>query len=385
MNSFSNLRRQLLMLGAGIFMSPSMAEQPYRNGLKHIVAKIFNIDAPVFQTNDSARAAFKEMQTLGVTDVMMLESLYTKASVQACLPLVGLKVWVICQVFYNDKFVGKNLERQWAITENGTPAFENSPDGAWLRMLCPHGGTIKNPSSGFIRKHTDEIKNIVKHRPPDGISLDFTRYFSYWEGITHKNQGRALVDTCFCRTCLDLFEQQQNIQLPKFKSIQKTATWIHNKHQTEWTEFKTHSITNFVRKFIDETKTVSPHIQFNLHAVPWLTGEYDNARERIVGQSLADLIPHLDWISPMCYTQLMHKPSSWIKEVVDDFKLAGQSSHRFKIIPAIEVKTSATKFEDNLNALIASRADGVAFWPWESLSTTQKRMIYKLSNMSNLK
>ena len=145
------------MLGAGIFMSPSMAEQPYRNGLKHIVAKIFNIDAPVFQTNDSARAAFKEMQTLGVTDVMMLESLYTKASVQAC-PLVGLKVWVICQVFYNDKFVGKNLERQWAITENGTPVFENSPDGAWLQNVMPTWRDHQNPSSGFIRKHTDEIK-----------------------------------------------------------------------------------------------------------------------------------------------------------------------------------------------------------------------------------
>jgi len=333
-----------------------------------------------------------EWVELGIDEVFVLELLYSNEIFRKEIAKTNIKPWLIYQTLFN---INNDLHKNkhfFAITENGDFAQENSKEGKWLAMACPN-------QSEYRKNLIDKINTRVKEWHPHGLSLDFIRYFAFWELFNgskphghsaSSNSGSPLVDSCFCETCLGKFEQFIASDIPNsLKDTKSKADWIHRNHQQEWIRFKTQTITSLVEEIVSEVKKIDPTIVVNIHGVPWKSGEYNNAIERITGQDFTQLAQFVDYISPMCYAEMMNKNANWINEVVDDInnKCNGQCS----VIPAFQVvqmydsgELSLQEFRNYIESSLKAPSIGVIFWPWETLNKEQKNIIREYRNAATV-
>jgi len=335
-------------------------------------------------SDEEIRLMVAEWIEVGIDQVFVLESLYSREIFRKEIAKTNIKPWLIYQTLFN---VNNDLHKNkhfFAVTENGSFAQENSKQGKWLAMACPN-------QSEYRKKLIDNIRAKVKEWHPYGLSLDFIRYFAFWELFGNKAHRHnvsshfesPLVDSCFCETCLEKFEQFIATDIPRaLQNTKNKADWIHHNHQQEWINFKTQTITSLVEEIVSEVKKIDPTIVINIHGVPWKSGEYNNAIERIVGQNFSQLAQFVDYISPMCYAEMMNKDANWINEVVDDINI--KCNGKCRVIPAFQVvqmydsgELSIEEFRKYIEFSLKAPSVGVIFWPWESLNKEQKNIIHE--------
>lgn len=349
-------------------------------------AKIFDIHHPAFLTPSSAENSFQELLETGITDLMLLESALKESHIAQAFQQTTLRKWIITPIFYGDQFSTNTQDHDsWAITEYGEPAWEKSPSGAWLKMICPNDGRRYLNSGGIKSYRKQRIQEICQQLlkfNPDGISLDFLRYFTYWEGVRPNNRKQMLIDTCFCTRCLGLFEESIHHKLPsELRNTRQKANWIKRHAHLAWIHFKTKTVTTFAYELKQAMHAIAPHSLINLHSVPWTKSEFNGAQSAILGQSLSSLAGALNWISPMTYTGLTQRQSAWINQVIDDV-IRQTNPAQLKIIPALQIyhdqrseTESANELTQCLQQVDRSLAHGCAFWPWEKVSPSQKQII----------
>ena len=97
------------------------------------------------------------------------------------------------------------------------------------------------------------------------------------------------------------------------------ADWIAANAGEEWIGFKCDTITSMVEEIVSAVRGIEPDILINIHVVPWRTNDFDGAITRIAGQNRADLGAVADYLSPMAYSFMLHRPPEWISPVVQDF------------------------------------------------------------------
>ncbi|MFX0124308.1 MAG: hypothetical protein ACFFAE_11770 [Candidatus Hodarchaeota archaeon] len=81
-----------------------------------------------------------------------------------------MTVFIIFPVFYDPEALERNPEL-YSITNKGEKAVDE-----WVKFVCP-------TRDDYRKSKVEKMKKIVTELDPDGLSLDFNRYFVFWEKI----------------------------------------------------------------------------------------------------------------------------------------------------------------------------------------------------------
>jgi len=317
------------------------------------------IGVKIYETQENYEPLFQQWKEMGINTAFVsvalaYDQLFRKHAVEN-----KVQVFIILPVFFNSDALIENPE-WYAITEHGKVAKEE-----WVEFISPSNKEYRSERIDFIKK-------VVLDTKPDGISLDFIRYFAYWEKIHAGRSLASIPNTSFDAESLATFQLENNIRIPdQLKTLSLKARWVLDNHPETWTNWKCGNIVSVVKDIVDITKSVQPELLVNLHAVPWRVHDFDGAIRKIVGQDFKQLAPLTDYISPMCYSHMLKRDASWVSTVTRDIQ---RQAPGVKVLPSIQVKEayldtvlSENEFEENLEAALEAPSNGVIFWSWAHL------------------
>jgi len=331
---------------------PGRCLLPEKGGGLLIGVKIYDHSGPLPEL-------FKEWASIGVNAVFVSPALAARDNFRDLARERGISLFLILPVFFNPEEL-KSDPGLYALTDRGERAKED-----WVEFVCP-------TRSEYQRRRIEWIKTLVRELDPDGISLDFIRYFVFWEMVYPERTPESLANSCFDRSCLEKFEKDTGIRPPPgLEGTAAAAGWIMARHGREWTEWKCGVITNLVRIIAAAARAIKPQLLVNIHSVPWRQKDFGGAIKVIAGQDLAALAPSVDMISPMVYWHLLKRKPTWVHEVVEDVFV--QTKNR--VVPSIQVgsayisdKLSVEEFREALEEAIRPPSGGVIFWNWDALA-----------------
>jgi len=323
------------------------------------------VGVKIYETDRDFPGLFDEWADLGINTVFAGRSLASVEGFRETAEQTGTGIFVIFPVFFAPDELAADPDL-WAVTAEGARAKED-----WVEFACPSRSDLR-------KERVEEARAIVRELHPTGLSIDFIRHFVFWEMVGPERAPATLPDTCYCSHCLDAFAARIGAEtdLPALEAPD-AATWIAANAAEEWVRFKCNTITTMVEEIAAAVRAVDPDILINIHAVPWRTGDYDGAVTGIAGQDRVALGAVADYLSPMCYSFMLHRPPEWVASVVDD--VARQAS--CGVLPSIQVATAyregevfaAAEFEACLRAALAPPSAGVVFWSWDHIEADPER------------
>lgn len=316
------------------------------------------IGVKIYDYEISLPGLFEEWRSLGINAAFVSISLGSNKVFIELAKRNNISTFIIVPIFYNPEELQKKPDL-FAITDSGDKAKEE-----WVCFVCPS-------REDYRRQRIEYIKNLIRQLNPDGLSLDFIRYFVFWEKIYQDRTLNSIANSCFDSHCLDKFQKDTNIRIPqRMSGVSERAKWIIGNHIQEWTNWKCKIITSMVKDLTEEAKKIKPDIIINVHAVPWREDDFGGAIKIIAGQDFAEIAQYTDFLSPMCYSHMLKRKPSWINSVVKDI----YSQTNSKIIPSIQVKEaylkdklSISEFRKSLAEALKAPSKGVVFWSWEAL------------------
>jgi uncharacterized lipoprotein YddW (UPF0748 family) len=317
------------------------------------------IGVKIYAHEGSLSELFAEWGALGINTVFVSPALASKEPFMELARKQGISVFLILPIFYNPEELEKD-SGLYAITDRGEKAKDD-----WVEFICP-------TRRDYLERRITDIKKLIRDLDPDGISLDFIRYFVFWEMVYPERTLDSIVDTCFDRSCLDRFQRETGVKLPEgLPKVADQARWIISEHRREWTDWKCGVIDGVVGKIAEAAKAAKPEIVINIHTVPWRQKDFGGAIRIIAGQDLAALAGRTDMISPMCYWHMLKRNPPWIHEVVEDV----YSQSKGRVIPSIQVGNaylsetlSVKEFGEALKEALKPPSEGVVFWNWDALA-----------------
>jgi len=323
------------------------------------------IGIKIYEYEKDFPGLFEEWRSLGINAAFISVSLGQDKNFMELAKRNNITTFIILPIFYNPEELQKRPDL-FAITDSGEKASEE-----WVSFICP-------ARVDYRKQRIEYIRGLIKELDPDGISIDFIRYFVYWEKVYPDQSLSSIPNTCFCSDCIQKFQKDTNIMIPqRLVDTRERAKWIAGKHIQEWTDWKCDVITTMVKDIADEARRKKPDILINVHTVPWRENDFGGAIKIIAGQDLVGIASHTDFISPMCYSHMLKRKPAWIHSVAEDFF----SHTKSEVIPSIQVKEaylsetlSVGEFRDSLAEALKPPSRGVVFWSWDALEKDpQKR------------
>jgi hypothetical protein len=126
-----------------------------------------------------------------------------------------------------------------------------------------------------------------------------------------------------------------------------------------------------------EAHRIKHDVLVNIHIVPWRENDFDGANIRIAAQDLKELAPFADFVSPMCYSQMLDRDSEWISDVVTDMDRHANGM----VLPSIQVYPyyidrafTAEDFRQCLEEALKPPSRGVVFFSWPLFEKDSVRM-----------
>lgn len=327
------------------------------------------IGVKIYDHAGSFPELFEEWRSLGINTALVSASLISNQEFRSLAEKNNIATFIIIPIFYNPEELKKRPDL-FAITDAGKKANEE-----WVSFICPS-------RQDYRSERTEYVKDLVREYNPEGISLDFIRYFVYWEKVYPDRTLSSLPNTCFDSHCVEKFQKASKIDIPQeLADTSEKASWIIENHLPEWTEWKGQVITSMVKALSEEARKIKPGIKINVHTVPWREDDFGGAIKIIAGQDLAQIATYTDYLSPMCYHHMVMRNASWIQSVVEDVYRLTHS----QVIPSIQVKEAyvdktltLSEFRDSLVEALKPPSKGVVFWSWESLeNSTDKKALIK--------
>lgn len=321
-------------------------------------SKDLMIGVKVYAHEGDLPELFAEWNRLGINTVFVSPELAAQGSFRKLAREKGITLFLILPIFFNPEELGQD-PGLYALTDRGEKAKDD-----WVEFVCP-------TRPGYLERRTAAIKTLIRDLAPDGISLDFIRYFVFWERVYPERMLGSLSDTCFDGSCLERFQKETGVRLPeRLTRVADKARWILSKHRREWTDWKCGVITETTRLIAGVARAAKPDIRINIHTVPWRQDDFGGAIRAIAGQDLRALAVQVDMISPMCYWHMLKRTPPWIHEVIQD----AYNQSKARVIPSIQVgnaylseKLSVREFSEALDEAIRPPSGGVVFWNWEAL------------------
>ena len=279
----------------------------------------------------------------------------------------GIQFYITVPVFLNPDALAKdpNLVSYGSM---GNPS--KSTEAAWLQFVCP-------TRPDYRKQRIAWFVSLVRELHPDGLSLDFIRYFIYWEAVAPDRTGDSIEKFCFCDYCLRLMTAELGFNFPTDAvTRQAKAAWVLAKHRKEWTAWKCEKITSMVRVSALSAKAAQPELKISLHGIPWMENDYDHGLRVVVGQDLQKLAPYVDIFGPMCYFEMLHRSPEWVHDVVVDYfrltdkaPLPSVQASEFRREP-VAVDTIRKHFQSGFE----SPSAGVNVFEWNSLRNDPEKI-----------
>jgi hypothetical protein len=323
------------------------------------------VGVKIYEYEQDLEALFDRWRQLGITTAFVSEQLAERSGFRDMARVTGTDLFVIFPVLYAPQDLDYDPDL-FAVTATGDVARDD-----WVQFACPS-------REEFRQRRVDQAVELVRRLRPDGLSLDFIRHFVFWEMVAPDRDPTTLPDTCYCPQCLERFAAtvQAAAELPVNDPV-AAAAWIQAHAADRWTRFKSETISSLAWEIIRSVRAVHTRMRINLHTVPWRTGDFDGAITRIAGQDRPTLGRIADYLSPMCYSFMLHRPPEWIASVVGDVERAGNCS----VLPSIQVAEhyreeesfDVSEFEANLRAALEPPSAGVVFWKWDHIAADPAR------------
>ncbi|MBN2804865.1 MAG: hypothetical protein JXR91_17345 [Deltaproteobacteria bacterium] len=337
--------------------------------------------AKVLEPPEDIKKMVEEWRNFKITDAFVKDDLFENNIFREEIKKTRIKTWLIAQFFFWDSNeLAAKTPQYLSILDNGKIAKPVLQEGweewyNWLEMADPSNEEYK-------KKTIERIVSQVVEFNPDGISLDFIRYFLFWELIFKDTDPATIPDACFTKHSLKSFENFSGVKLKDINDPVKSAEFIHKNYLNEWIDFKCATITATIKDTVAAVKKVNPKISVNVHIVPWRENDFNNGLKRIAGQDIGEISKIADMISPMTYAKMTRNTPLWINSVVTDMQRQLKSD--INIVPAIEAEPmynsgdiSPQEFEQNIVNALKTPSAGIIFWPWEAITDEQKKIIQK--------
>lgn len=230
---------------------------------------------------------------------------------------------------------------QLATLEDGRPA-----EDSWVRFSCP---TDKE----HLNQVRERIRRDIRDYNPPGLSLDFLRFFQFWEMTDPKATAESLPKSCFCDRCKD---QQKH-----FNSVEDWRMYV---------------ITETARTLCSDIRDAVFGCTIGIHCVPWKQDMFDGAISKVIGQNFKVLSDIGDYLTPMIYHHMMHLQPSYVKEFLDDMYAQG-CRH---VLPSVQVREAyreeempSSEFREALELSLEKPSEGVVLYNWEELVSDRHR------------
>jgi hypothetical protein len=322
------------------------------------------VGAKIYEYSGSLPALFDAWRETGINTAFVSPSLISNPEFRGLAKKNAIATFIIFPVFFNAEELARRPDL-YAVTDKGALAEED-----WVKFVCP-------TRPDYLAQKVEELRKLIRETDPEGISLDFIRFFVFWEMVYPDRTLESLPNSCFDASCLESFRKATGIAAPAaIAGTAETARWILSNHLPEWTEWKCGVIAGVVRVLAEEARRTKPGIKVNLHAVPWRRDDFGGAAKAIAGQDLALLAPLTDYISPMCYHHMVKQTPAWVHSVVEDV----ERSTKAAVIPSIQVKEayipgpeSASEFREALTESLKPPSRGVVFWNWAALEGSPEK------------
>jgi len=323
------------------------------------------VGVKIYQSERDPQALFDEWRALGINTVFASEELTSSAGFRALARKNDTDLFIIFPVFYGPEELANDPDL-WAVTADGKRAKAD-----WVEFTCPS-------RTKFRESRIEQVRDVVRRLRPEGLSIDFIRHFVYWEMVGPEHDPATLPETCYCFHCLQTFAVSLGLppgSIPP--QPQRAAAWIRANAAEQWLRFRIDIITSMAAEIAEAVRAIDPKILINLHIVPWRRDDYDGAITRIAGQDLSALGEVADFLSPMTYSFMLHRPPAWIASVVQDFDWVADCP----ILPSIQVAPayredevfSGAEFEAALRAALEPPSAGVIFWSWDHIEADPER------------
>lgn len=168
------------------------------------------------------------------------------------------------------------------------------------------------------------------------VSLDFIRFFVFWEKVYPEADFSGIVDGCYCDRCIENFQYHSGVTIEE-----NTAEWIKTNALPEWTKWKCLVIEERVKALSAIIKEYN--IPVALKLVPWRPKDFDGAIRSIAGQDIDLIKNHVDVFIPMTYSHMVKRKPHWINEMTDYIHSATDGP----VLACVEI--SKTYVEENIS------------------------------------
>jgi hypothetical protein len=292
------------------------------------------LGAKVYGPVRDPRELVEFAKSLGLNTLFVGDELAASLAFREQCRAAGLKYFLIIRTF-NDPEAAKQDPSLVSIDREGRPARREDDV-----MICPS-------RQDFRRAKMERIRAAVQRLKPDGVTLDYFRFFIYWEAVDPQKGPGDFPAFCFDGCCVRDFLNATRVRLRTGLPYDPTAVPreliedIWREHRQAWYEWRVKRIADNAAEFTGFIRKQFPGLPIVLHAVPWTRDEFDGAREKIVGQDFRLLAPFFDYVSPMAYSALTHRGPGWV-EKLDRALLTEMPAA--KLLPSIEVGPDSPQF-----------------------------------------
>ena len=328
-------------------------------------------------------------QRLGANQFLIFSDQVLREGAAEVLSNSGIDLWLIAPIFYNDDNQGTaaaslafleklGREPKWAVCDDGLPARQ---EGGWLRTVCPN-------DREYMDCRIESFKPALRACKFTGISLDFIRYFLYWEGTRPYTNPQSLRSSCFCDVCVEEFANTSNNIKTAINGVisggantVEVAAFIKKNYINQWANYKSGKIDKTIEYILAELRKEFPNLKSNIHAVPYTSVDHNGAIKSILGQDFALLSRRVDQISPMTYNVMCERPAQWLNDVTTN--IVGVVNGRVPVVPTIQGNAGGITNSDYeamiINAL-KPPSSGIVIWQFERLSEERIDIIDRILN-----
>ena len=323
------------------------------------------IGIKIYDYHGDYNALTAKWEEMGINTSFISPDLAANDTFRQALKKKKIKVYIIFPVFQNPEVL-KQDSTIYAITNKGTKARAD-----WVEFVCPSRQNYRNAI-------LTELSDLIRKLNPDGISIDFIRQFVFWEMIYPTREPGSIERACFCDSCLAEFSRRQGISIPDTcKSTVQKANWVEMNYSSSWDTFRCDLITTMVKELAEKARKTKPGLMINIHAVPWREKDFDGANIKVAAQDLKKISIYADYISPMCYSQMLKRDAGWIADVVADMNKRSKGM----VLPSIQVYPyyidqlfTSSDFKSCLEEALKPPSRGVVFFSWPLFEKDSSRM-----------
>jgi hypothetical protein len=226
---------------------------------------------------------------------------YDDRAFRDALAAEGIEYWATVCMFFDPTALGKNP----SLRPIGSDGHRQQKVG-WYEGIAPS-------EKGFVENRIRDLEKATRALEPDGLFLSFMRWPGFWELWLPRHSRQDFVEYSFDANTLDRFVRASGANL-QTRQARQAAVWIEANAGQVWADWKCGVVDEVVRQVRQACCDIKPDLEIMLNTLPFGSGDFDNARERVFGQRIETLARDVDCFEVMTYHQILKREIGWIEE-----------------------------------------------------------------------